>query len=498
MSQERKLVFGALVETEDLPVTIGALFSPGRLVGMDFSAAASDLLAISAGSCLLPDGILILEDQTQQLLVRNSSFAADYTVVYQLQDTRVLGGSPASLRLLPGILRQNDFLDSVVLGWIKYPGGSVPLAPEHFIQPTPVRVHLPEGGISASFRPPFTEAILAGQEISGSTAVKTFRQANLSTDSSFTTNFVGQTARILGATVATDTVTIPSDIANYDTFSVRRAFQVTATTSTGSSVVANVSDTSRIVAGQLISGPGIPSLAQVVGVTGTTVTISGLATATVITPARVTLQLADTIFTYSTSTVAQGSIAAGHPASFVVPSGTSTDRFVLATTDILRIDTKTSGSPVAAGGEVAILAEVPATSGYWTQSYQQFGQEFGYRYLNAGTSTKTFTLNLPFVIDGRGQPQKLVSRLNVDFNTIVTFTIIADGTAIVLDPVSGTVANTGGLINREFTIPFEPTVAWHLGATGLINVSINAQPGGSAAFAHISLSHDTSPFIVFV
>ena len=58
--QRRINIFGDLIDTADLPEMIANIMSPGRLAGNDFIVAASDLLQISAGSCLLPDGVLSL------------------------------------------------------------------------------------------------------------------------------------------------------------------------------------------------------------------------------------------------------------------------------------------------------------------------------------------------------------------------------------------------------------------------------------------------------
>lgn len=140
MSQRRITIFGDLIDTADMPEVISNIMAPGRLTGNDFIVAASDFMQISAGSCLLPNGILVVEDETKSLVIPNSSLATDYTVIYQLEDTITLGGSPAILRLLSGTKRQIDFTDGTILGWIRYPGGSVPLDASFFVQPSHLRI----------------------------------------------------------------------------------------------------------------------------------------------------------------------------------------------------------------------------------------------------------------------------------------------------------------------------------------------------------------------
>ncbi len=140
MSQRRINVYGDLIDTADMPDMISNIMAPGRIIGCNFTVAGSDLMYVTPGSCLLPDGVLVLEDEAKSLIVPNSSLPADYTIVYQLEDTIILGGSPAILRLLTGIKRQQDFPDGVILGWLRYPGGSIPISPEFFIQPSHLRI----------------------------------------------------------------------------------------------------------------------------------------------------------------------------------------------------------------------------------------------------------------------------------------------------------------------------------------------------------------------
>jgi len=297
MSQRRLNIFGDLIDTADLPEMISNIMSPGRLTGFDFIVAASDYMTITAGSCLLPDGVLVTEDETKSLVIPNSSLATDYTVVYQLEDTQTLGGSPAILRLLSGIKRQEDFTDGTILGWIRYPGGSIPISSSFFIQPSHLRIE-------------------------------------------------------------------------------KRA-----------------------------------------------------------------------------------------------------DSFYFLNSCPLN----------------AIKSMTPD----WTEAIEYVLSEACTRFTNASILPSVYTVQFPFVIPSTGQPQKLVTRLLVDFNCLVTFSINLKGSVITLEPNGGLISNTGTVITREFNIPSNDSVEWEAGSTAYIEAEIDAQPSRGASIAYVGLTLEPTPFTLF-
>ncbi len=298
MSQRRLNFFGDLIDTGDLPEMIANIVAPGRLRGCDFVVAASDLLSVAPGSCLLPDGVLIIEDETKYLVVPNSSLATDYTVLYQLEDTRTLGGSPAILRLLSGIKRQVDMQDSAILGWINYPGGSIPLSSSFFTQSSHLRVS----------------------------------------------------------------------------------------------------------------------------------------------------KRADTFY-YS--------------------------------------------------NQCPILGIRDASASHWQETIDYVLSEACNRFTNTTSMPAQYTLRIPFIIPSDGQPQKLVVRLLVDFNCLVTFKIYLKGELLELTPNGGLVSNTGTLITREFNIPKLMATSWKGGTTAYIDVVIDAQPSRGVSLAYLGLTTEPTPFTLF-
>jgi len=296
-SQRRLNIFGDLIDTADLPEMISNIMSPGRLTGNDFIVAASDYMNITPGSCLLPDGVLVIENETKSLVIPNSSLATDYTVIYQLEDTITLGGSPAILRLLSGIKRQEDFLDGTILGWIRYPGGSIPISQSFFIQPSTLRIS----------------------------------------------------------------------------------------------------------------------------------------------------KRADAFYYINSCPL-----------------------------NIIR----------------------PATSG-WAETVEYVLSEACTRFVNTLTVPSSYTIRIPFVVPSAGQPRKLVTRLLVDFNCLVTFSINLKGTSVTLSPNGGLVSNTGTIITREFDIPLDATLTWEAGSTAYIEAVIDSQPSRGTGIAYVGLTLEPTPFTLF-
>jgi hypothetical protein len=419
-------VFGDLIDTGDLPTMVSNLMAPGRLAGLDFSVAAADQLSITPGTCLLPDGVLILEDQIKTLLVPNSSFSTSYTVIYRLQDARVLGGSPALLSLLPGLAPQSNFTDATVLGWIQYPGGSVPLQPSQFNQPTSLQVQPQDHRINFTATAPFAGAIRPPGSRPGGVALRSLPVADLAANLSQTMAFGGLPARILGASVVS-TAPQASDPLNYVQYQIR----------------------------------------------------SG----------------ATTLLSHSTAPAAQGPLAANVAAPLVRQPG-PTNIFVIPPTGVATLVVARTGTVVGAPGDLVVAVELPASDGNWQERLLSLQNEPVLNLLNVSTLPQIYRLSIPLVV-GTKQPQKLITRLAVDFNCLVTFTVTTAGVQIPLSPGGGLVSNTGTLVTREFNIPQGTGGQWTPGTTATIDIDINAQVGRGASFAYCALTLEATPFLLF-
>lgn len=160
--QRRINIFGDFIDAMDLPDAFAHMFSAGRYTGNVFSVADSSHLRLSAGSLMLPNGVVVLEDEYKDLTIPNSSSPISYTIIYQSEDDLLMGGSPAILRPITGLFRQDAFSDAAVMGWVLYPGGSVPLSLSHFFQPDYLRVVSNPSKFIWEMLAPFSSALRVG------------------------------------------------------------------------------------------------------------------------------------------------------------------------------------------------------------------------------------------------------------------------------------------------------------------------------------------------
>ena len=499
MSQVRLNVYGSTIETSDGPIVISNIMSPGRLEGNDFKVLGADLLGVSAGSCLLPDGIMLIEDADKNLVVPNSSAAVDYTIAYQLEDSRVLGGSPAVLRLISGIYRQEAFTDATVLGWIRYSGGSIPIANSMFIQPTSLKVSPQSNTLSFTAMSPFAAAIRPTTEIQGSRSTVSVPLTNGQLSQTIAKS-LGGAARILSASVISD-LGIVSNSTSYLSYTVKNGSvplfslntnQTTLaadvpsplTTSTSAALSSFVLD-ANTPATLEVTRTGLPSPIVVGGVSLTPLkfTVTGGSYAFSQT------DMLKVVFFRSGSNIGAMAQIIGVDSSTVIRLREMGQTFVGSTSDAIELQNP---------GEVTLVVETPPATGKWTETSHLQANELVTRFTNVstGASAELYTFKIPFIIDF-SQPRKLIARLNVDYNCIVTFRLRINGTAITLSPSDGKISNTVTLVTSELNIPATDVVTWQPGSTGVIEVEINAQSSRGAAFAYIALVQEASPFRVF-
>lgn len=440
MAQQRINIYGSLIDTADLPTMVSSLFQPGRYTGCNFEVGGGNILRVSPGSALLPDGVLIIEDESKELIIGNSSNEANYTIIYQLDDSRILGGSPATLRATAGITRQDAFTDAVVLGWIRYPGGAIPLSSSHFTQPFPLRVSPKTGTYYTSILPRFIDAIRPSSEQAGAVNTQSVDISNFAVPQSKTLSFGGQRVRILGA-------------------SILSLLDLKTLVQSGTTV----SDPSNYVTVELKKGSVV-------------------------------------LYSYDTRSAptGQGYLRAGVPGIATKKTSINPDSFIIEANETLTISINRSGIfETSYPGSIAVSYEAPASSGRWSEKVELLKNEQVVSWENVSIVPEIYKIRFPFVVAREGQPRKLVARLQVDFGCVLQISIVVQGITLKLSPGDGVVNNTGGLITREFDIPVDTRVEWVPASVASIDVEIQANAGRKASLGQLSLALEPSPYPLF-
>jgi hypothetical protein len=128
MSQKRFLDYGTTADASKTKVMHAQLFAPQvlRADAPMFSAVVPDQLLINPHAVMFDSGVILVEDEVTIKTIATTFNSANYTVYYEHVDEDLIGGVAAILRVAAGLLRAVS--NGVVLGWVVYPGGSVPLA----------------------------------------------------------------------------------------------------------------------------------------------------------------------------------------------------------------------------------------------------------------------------------------------------------------------------------------------------------------------------------
>ena len=134
MTQSRIQDYGSPIVAQSLKTAIGSIVKSAILSGNQFFVSANNTVGIKPGVAVTNQGVIITETEIKTLIVTNTSNPVDYTIYYSHVDQNVSGGATANLIIQPGLLT-NSTVAGVILGYVRYPGGAVPLSPAYFYQP---------------------------------------------------------------------------------------------------------------------------------------------------------------------------------------------------------------------------------------------------------------------------------------------------------------------------------------------------------------------------
>jgi hypothetical protein len=140
MSQKRIQDYGSPIVAQSLKSLTDSITTAGILSGNEFVSESERRIRINPGACVTHQGVIIVEDEAKTLSMEsNTSSAVDYTIYYLHEDVDISGGVAAELILESGLLT-SDVVKGCILGYVRYPGGGIPLEQSHFIQPPPLTI----------------------------------------------------------------------------------------------------------------------------------------------------------------------------------------------------------------------------------------------------------------------------------------------------------------------------------------------------------------------
>lgn len=143
--QTRLFDYGASITAAKINQLTSTLINPCMLSGGQFYVpiGAPTYLGIQPYSLVLPQGVVVVEDQPQEQLQITGADALNYTIVCSYDtSTQFIGGSLATILTIPGILPQSAIITGTVMGWITYPGNNVALTTEMFAQPLGIQINV--------------------------------------------------------------------------------------------------------------------------------------------------------------------------------------------------------------------------------------------------------------------------------------------------------------------------------------------------------------------
>ena len=131
MTQQRVYNYGAVVEASldnNARYTIAA---KGVYRGFELGVNAAGNIELASGYGVQHNGIVWFETDVQEVggTFTAPAVATEYTVYATHDNVEIFGGAPVEYAVTGGIV--TDVSNGVILGWIRHPGGAVPLSTSH-------------------------------------------------------------------------------------------------------------------------------------------------------------------------------------------------------------------------------------------------------------------------------------------------------------------------------------------------------------------------------
>ncbi len=145
MAQTRYVNFGDTVLAQRINEISTAIVVPAVLEGAEMTVGLGGKSVNIAPHKVMLNALLLIEDATTNLVVADTLPVdpTDYTIVYEHNNQQVQGGVPAILLIREGLLGFDSIPNTIVVGWIRWPGTGTQLQPEMFIEAPKLQITNP-------------------------------------------------------------------------------------------------------------------------------------------------------------------------------------------------------------------------------------------------------------------------------------------------------------------------------------------------------------------
>jgi hypothetical protein len=157
MAQTRFVNFGDTVLAQRINEISTAIVVPAVLEGAEMTVGLGGKSVNIAPHKVMLNEILLVEDATTNLVIADTLPVdpTDYTIVYEHNNQQVQGGVPALLLVRTGLIGFDSIPNTVVVGWIRWPGTGTQLQQAMFIEAPKLQIKNPTEFPADIKAPPF-------------------------------------------------------------------------------------------------------------------------------------------------------------------------------------------------------------------------------------------------------------------------------------------------------------------------------------------------------
>jgi hypothetical protein len=165
MSQTRFVNFGDTVLAQRINEISTAIVVPSVLEGADMSVGLGGKSVDLSPHKVMLNELLLVEDAVLNVFIPTPPAttlpmdATDYTIVYEHTNQQVQGGVPALLVVKEGIVGFDDLPNTVVIGWVRWPGNGAELQATQLVEAPKLQITNPSVFPTDVKIPPFVPLV---------------------------------------------------------------------------------------------------------------------------------------------------------------------------------------------------------------------------------------------------------------------------------------------------------------------------------------------------